>query len=648
MKKIIIGLIFCISLFLIHVSANTTDNKAPVLNSITFNSTSVNPGDDLYFNIDASDDVSGISDIDITFMNMDSGDSFSDNITYSKSKMHLQVPKYIPSGKYYIHNVRISDNSGNERYYYYDNEDCSVCFYPRDWEKKNFNQIITINSVGNDRTPPIITDVNISSNKLSNPNANLIVDVHVTDEQSDIDHISICVYNQKHGSYQCFEDGGYYDVANNTYSLILSASDFRYNGIYTVDSISAYDYAGNRSEVSSCITRNGVSNCGSANPHVKFLNKLINMSFTVSGLAEIEDNEAPIYKSIKLSKNNVTPPSVVEIELVADDVSGLSDEMDIVFTGKNDSSKILRALLSYNSENLRYEGILDINQYVAEDEYQLSSFQLCDKVDNCITYGIPDGSKWDELIDKNIEDNIVIKVKSNMYDVITSTTAKDMLEKIKNSSKNAKISIDSTNNPNIPKEVFEAIKDTNRTIYIETNGIEWIFNGKDIKTPKDINVEVNIDMIYNHNDKNLIDRLDKALVIDFADNGELPGIAMIRIKADYTFRNYIGLENLYVYYYNEKTKMFDKIATKMDANDYYYEFYISHNSIYTLTNSKIDNQYITDNKTDLKINTKAKAKTKKRKNDYNIPIWIGSISIIIIIIILIIKKKIKSRRTLIK
>ena len=52
----------------------------------------------------------------------------------------------------------------------------------------------------------------------------------------------------------------------------------------------------------------------------------------------------------------------------------------------------------------------------------------------------------------------------------------------------------------------------------------------------------------------------------------------------------------YVYFYDEKTDSFEKIAMQINCiNGEYYEFYISHNSVYVMTTEEIGDEYLTTN-----------------------------------------------------
>ena len=112
---------------------------------------------------------------------------------------------------------------------------------------------------------------------------------------------------------------------------------------------------------------------------------------------------------------------------------------------------------------------------------------------------------------------------------------------------------------------------------------------------------------YDYNYKNFdTDKYSgKALILKFAPNGELPGVAKVRIKLDYTLRNYIG-EEVYVYYYdeNDNSKIFSDIvgdSIKMTDSGWF-EFSIDHNSAYVFTNTKPKEEYVKKDDELIKIN----------------------------------------------
>ena len=220
---------------------------------------------------------------------------------------------------------------------------------------------------------------------------------------------------------------------------------------------------------------------------------------------------------------------------------------------------------------------------------------------------------------------------NNIPDVITGTQAENLLESIKNAKDDAIIYVDATNDSIIKKEVFEAIKDTNKQLHIESSGIEWIFKGKDITNPKQIDTSISVLFDYDYNKTNMKDYIDKSVVILFKDNGELPGISTIRIKLDYVFRSYIG-NKIYVYYYNENSKFEEVTGKELEISENgYFEFNIKHNSTYVMSSNKPDNKYISKSKELVKINTSI----KEENNNIDYKLIYISLAVVIVLIIVI-------------
>lgn len=167
----------------------------------------------------------------------------------------------------------------------------------------------------------------------------------------------------------------------------------------------------------------------------------------------------------------------------------------------------------------------------------------------------------------------------------------DYVDKVGNAADNEVITLDSTSNPEVKKDVFDQIRGTNKTLILVNDGIQWIFKGPDIKNPtKNINTKIKISKLDAYGNEMLIDCFSEnsnGLVIEFAPNGTLPGRALVKIKADYTFRNYIGEKDLYVYHFQGSGNSLEAIAERIEmTSDGYYQFYITHNSRYIISSKK--------------------------------------------------------------
>lgn len=96
------------------------------------------------------------------------------------------------------------------------------------------------------------------------------------------------------------------------------------------------------------------------------------------------------------------------------------------------------------------------------------------------------------------------------------------------------IIVDASKNSSVSKEIFDAIKGTDKTITFTNGNVTWTFNGKDIAQTMNIDLSVNvISDTLKANINNLVERiLDKeapAFMLSFKYDGELPGKAQIKV-----------------------------------------------------------------------------------------------------------------------
>ena len=186
-------------------------------------------------------------------------------------------------------------------------------------------------------------------------------------------------------------------------------------------------------------------------------------------------------------------------------------------------------------------------------------------------------------------------VNNRPANLATNTANPNLVHDIIDQPDDAVIIINYDTGSDIGGDVFDAIRGTDKTIILQGNGIEWVFDGNDIMAPKNIDTDViinHIDQFHGINANLIADIVHDVptIVLSFAENGVLPGKALIRIKADYTFRSYVGSENLYVYYFDRTENKLVQVAAdlKVSGVDSYIEFEIFHNSDFVITKGEID------------------------------------------------------------
>lgn len=624
-KKLTVLCLLFIFAATIKVGAVTTDKEGPVLNSISFLKTDkkYTYDDKIYLNIDAYDEVSGIKVIYLSTKNIFGVSSWeSMQVFYDDdNKPYVMIPKSYYNGIYPIYEITLRDNADNDSTYLLKGAEefihCSFC-KNIDSEIMEF-ELINGNEYAkpypDDIIPPVISGYTIDKKEVSYGET-VTVTIEGTDNDSGIRNFTIWVKDSN--SHSGFELD-MINIQDNTYTGSFKAT--LDSGEYELYYIDAYDKSGNSisyySKDYSYECTNNLTNICDLEP----------IKLTINEAEDEEKHEISI-DDVKLTKTEFNAPTYIDIEVKFSSNVLLKSEATVVFTNSN-KEEIWGNI--YLDENGNYKGSLDVDQYVDLDEYELTSIVVWEEEG-----AHHDFSKYDHKY-KTDDLNYDIKININskfIADVTTGTNATNMLDAIKNAKDDAKIYIDALNNTVIKKEVFDAIKGTNKTIYIESNGIEWIFNGSDIKNAKDIDVKLDIFYDHNYSEENIEELVEKALILKFEDNGELPGVATVRIKLDYALRNYIG-DKIYVYYYNNE--LFSDITGNLlgQNENGWFEFKIDHNSIYVLSTTKPDKKYISKTQENLNQDNENIIITNKEENlsnDVKIYIALGSITLVIIVI----------------
>lgn len=168
----------------------------------------------------------------------------------------------------------------------------------------------------------------------------------------------------------------------------------------------------------------------------------------------------------------------------------------------------------------------------------------------------------------------------------------ELLTQITESTDVKKIIINADDNSKISLNLFKTIQNTDKQLVLVYKDNELVFNGKNITNLRDIDVSIDVSAI--NTDKDISTLLTSSgIVINFANNGELPGVAKVRIKATSTLKNSLKGSQVYAYYYDEVNKNFTLMSQNVKlSDDGYYEFAIEHNSKYVLVNEKVEDRLL--------------------------------------------------------
>ena len=324
------------------------------------------------------------------------------------------------------------------------------------------------------------------------------------------------------------------------------------------------------------------------------------------------DITAPTVTSISMGATSIeTPGETAVIVEATDDLSGaLSAE--IYFTNPTTGKRLYVGVSStywgYEGEiykeiaysDGKMHGKLTVDQYVGTGEYVIDYIRIRDKAENVKVYYGKGSSSYayaltnnpDQLLPSAIEEIKVSVINTGKTpDIVTTTASANFINEIANVVDDGNIVADFSNNPDISSDVFTTIAGTNKEVTFTSSGISWQFNGADVDPSAAKNINLAVDIKTADQDtstagesiKKLAGEGSSALILHFADNGQLPGKATIRVKADYTLRNYLGYTGLDVYYWDSTNNVLVPIASNVSIdNNGDILFDITHCSYYVI------------------------------------------------------------------
>lgn len=557
----------------------TPDYEAPVLNSISVDKETVKPGETLTFTLNVTDDVSGIDYIKIDLINEATGktDTISDSVTVNDNDEYTltyTVPKDEAVGTLRVDEVSLSDALGRYGFYYSKTNEHADQYLP------NEISVEIVESASEDKEAPVLHSLFLSDTTVS-AHGKLTLTLNVSDDVSGVDHAQATFINRKTGkeitgSWRIFKEEQ--PIINGTVDIEITTTQYDGSGIYELDDVYLFD-------------ENGYYQAYHSKYH-EHADSLLptELSFTVANESG-EDVTAPVLKGISIDKTEVEALSEITVTLdVEDDLSGYKSATIEVINRKN--GRTIHASRE-NPDNPK-ELTISISEWEPSGLFEIEYVGLFDNNDNMAMYYSANAGHEDEL---KLPSEISFLVKNidkdnPTGDIITSTNNTNLVDEIKDMAEGSTAHIYYGNGATISADVFKAIKGQDKTIALKSDGIEWIFNGKDVtdKNIKDIDLTTSIEAKWN-SDSDAAEGIDwqqNALILSFAENGKLPAPATIRVKADWVFKDIVGTKNLYVYYYDNTTKEYVQVAADLTiTQDEYLEFTIDHNSDFVITKGEL-------------------------------------------------------------
>lgn len=244
-------------------------------------------------------------------------------------------------------------------------------------------------------------------------------------------------------------------------------------------------------------------------------------------------------------------------------------------------------------------------------------------------------SKTGEKGTEKFNFNITIKISDgaeNVYIYNNEDINSEILAKLYSAPSGSEFTVNADSNTLINSELFNVIKGKNKKLIVNYKDNQIIFNGKDIDNSKTIDISMTVENIINN--ENISKLVSKGILVNFPDNGNLPGKALIRVKATDEVMQILN-NKVYVYVYNNSSNNFSVIDTNVKkSSDNYYEFTITHNSDYIIVNEKLESKFVVSKSSENVVNFQKGNKTLLMLIAIG-----GAIIIAAVIVIIVLKKK---------
>ena len=292
-----------------------------------------------------------------------------------------------------------------------------------------------------------------------------------------------------------------------------------------------------------------------------------------------ENSEQPKIEAIKL--NNIS---------LDKDVVVINDKVNINIDSNVSLKELKLNFVNGNEKLVVYANSLGDNPYFEIPStavvgiYQLSSVSLTsEKSSKTYSRDKVDGTTYFAFnTSLEIKEAIETKYIYNNEDITS-----EILAKLYDAPVGSEIIINANSKSIISEELFNTIKGKNKKLILNYFENQIIFDGGDITNSKIIDASIKAKPITSNTD--IGNKVEKGIVLSFADNGNLPGKSLIRIKVTDELKNILGdSSKIYLYHYNQSSNDFTLIDTVVSrTSDGYYEFNISHNSDYILVDQKL-------------------------------------------------------------
>ena len=415
-----------------------------------------------------------------------------------------------------------------------------------------------------DSTPPQLLGITLSAVEVTAPGT-VDVTVEAVDDLSRVADLYVSFFCEETGqTLFCVPEA---TEMENVFRGTVDIGQYAQSGTFCWQAIHLTDGAGNTKTCS---------------PGEESLPEgLDQLRFSVTATTQT-DNTPPELTNLWLSETTIAPPGMIAVGAEVWDAESGVESCYVSFCCEETSAQF-SAVLENAEEAGTFHGTLELDAYVQPGVYRWTHIRLEDAAGNLKDYFPTDESLSEEIR------TVRFRVLGEIADVTTSVEAPDFAEVVSQAAEDAYIMADFGPGATLPGEIFDALAGTEKILVLTSGDITWRFRGRDIQNAsKDIGLDVQVarlDETVSAEGQAISSSLGNApaMVLEFPDNGQLPGKATLKVNLDGNMQQYLG-DDLNLYYCDEGSGELELVAENLSVlQDSYVEFSIDHCSCYVLT-----------------------------------------------------------------
>ena len=528
-------LLFMSAFFIPSENVYAADTEAPVLNDLVFyNADNVKNDGALKMQLDVTEEGSGINEIDFLFISNENHQThmypsarLTKNLFSGKHTITSDVSGF-RKGVYRLISVKLVDANGNE--IYYNEEEINAL---------DIDKTITITESNIVYTPTKIKSFIVKNADSIDAFKRLNIEIKTTGNRLEY----AMIWFTHESGYVTRLDCNFGTPKDGKYNVSIPIQNKLPKGINVISDISIADKNYDYFNFHYNKERNYYYEESDPDTPVAFGR----ITHEIKVTASKADVIAPVINNISIKNSELELPSLLSLDIdITEEGSGIRD-FSLYF--KRDDGHTIAVPKSFpNDITEKRTGNWRINipmgPFIGEGTYTLEKVIIDDSHMNHNEYT---GAEIDAICS-----DPVIKLNSPYTISYEGSLGNDkVLDGVDNMGSGETAVLDCRYSYIAPKELFEIIAGTDKTIVFINDDVQWVFHGEKIDLTKCKTIHLESGVYTCEGVEAGFPDEDKVVVLDFYDNGELPGEADIRVNHEYITAKYAGKDQHLILTYNK-------------------------------------------------------------------------------------------------